>query len=67
MSMPAQSDHLAQDRGERAALIQDVVLQSIQSAAAESPFATITVAMTPAIATTAATAVQMAEVRCHQG
>lgn len=65
--MPAQGDHLAQDRGERAALVEDVVLQSIQAAAAESHFATITVAMTPAIAATAATAVHMTEVRCHQG
>ena len=65
--MPTQSDHLTQDRGQRAALVKDVVFQSIQTASAEPHFATITVTMTPAIAATAATAVQMTEVRCHQG
>nr|WP_247195505.1 hypothetical protein [Streptomyces sp. GESEQ-35] len=65
--MSAQSDHLAQGRGERAAIVDDVVPQSVQAASAESHFATITVTMTPAIVATSATAVQMTEVRCHQG
>ncbi|CAL9328503.1 hypothetical protein SUDANB106_00022 [Streptomyces sp. enrichment culture] len=65
--MPTQSDHLAQDRGEWAALVEDVVLQPIQTTATESHLAKITVAKTPAIVATAATAVQMTEVRCHQG